>query len=295
MNKSLMKVYDLMKRIDSSYNLTESVKLVMGDIGYHSGDLGKGRDTYMFHMQNRNTGHFGTGVYFVSKEEIARSNGFEDRPQHAVDFSYYKLFRPYNFKDAMALHDFLKDLNNYYNIDRNNLEGREAFDAKKDNFDELDWEIYSKNGANYTDADISREDFDSLKKIVEDILGRQILRKFSLNKEDNEFTVRKFREQVRNAEYDGFKEKIENFINFETRKIGYILRANQDVLIKIIDDIYTDTQNIDRKTSETHDSPSTILMKKLGYEGVDVRHIKEMDNQTYGSVIYDLKQESIIY
>ena len=36
------------------------------------------------------------------------------------------------------------------------------------------------------------------------------------------------------------------------------------------------------------DSPSTILMKKLGYEGIDVRGIKGYDNTAYGSVIYDL-------
>ena len=37
------------------------------------------------------------------------------------------------------------------------------------------------------------------------------------------------------------------------------------------------------------DSASTHFMKQLGFEGVDVRHIKELDNTEYGSVIYDLK------
>lgn len=37
-----------------------------------------------------------------------------------------------------------------------------------------------------------------------------------------------------------------------------------------------------------HDSASTMLMKSLGYEGVDVRHT-DLDNTAYGSVIYDLK------
>ena len=30
-------------------------------------------------------------------------------------------------------------------------------------------------------------------------------------------------------------------------------------------------------------------MKKLGYEGVDVRHLPSFDDTEYGSVIYDLK------
>ncbi len=40
-----------------------------------------------------------------------------------------------------------------------------------------------------------------------------------------------------------------------------------------------------------YDSPSTMFMKKLGYEGVDVRHIPEYDNTKYGTVVYDLKGE----
>jgi len=41
------------------------------------------------------------------------------------------------------------------------------------------------------------------------------------------------------------------------------------------------------------DSGATVFMKQLGYEGVDVRHIPEMDNTGYGSVIYDLKGEDL--
>lgn len=41
------------------------------------------------------------------------------------------------------------------------------------------------------------------------------------------------------------------------------------------------------------DSGATVFMKQLGYEGVDVRHINEMDNTEYGSVIYDLKDEDL--
>lgn len=38
------------------------------------------------------------------------------------------------------------------------------------------------------------------------------------------------------------------------------------------------------------DSLSTVFMKALGFEGVDVRHIKELDDSTFGSVIYDLRK-----
>lgn len=40
------------------------------------------------------------------------------------------------------------------------------------------------------------------------------------------------------------------------------------------------------------DSEATLVMKNLGFEGVDVRGIDGLDNTQYGSVIYDLKPES---
>lgn len=43
------------------------------------------------------------------------------------------------------------------------------------------------------------------------------------------------------------------------------------------------------------DSPSTMFMKQLGYEGIDVRGLTGLDNTKYGSVIYDLKPETVRY
>ena len=47
---------------------------------------------------------------------------------------------------------------------------------------------------------------------------------------------------------------------------------------------------------DQEDSKSTVFMKLLGYEGIDVTHLNKdgggfrgPDNFTYGSVIYDLK------
>ena len=39
------------------------------------------------------------------------------------------------------------------------------------------------------------------------------------------------------------------------------------------------------------DSLSTIFMKELGFNGIDVRFIPEVDDTTYGSVIYDLNKK----
>ena len=40
-----------------------------------------------------------------------------------------------------------------------------------------------------------------------------------------------------------------------------------------------------------HDSLSSIFMKALGYNGIDVRGIDGYDNTAYGSVIYDLEKK----
>ena len=47
------------------------------------------------------------------------------------------------------------------------------------------------------------------------------------------------------------------------------------------------------KAAKHEDSPSTRFMKAMGYEGIDVRGFKGLDNTTYGSVIYDLKGEDL--
>lgn len=44
-----------------------------------------------------------------------------------------------------------------------------------------------------------------------------------------------------------------------------------------------------------YDSVGTKIMKALGYEGIDVRNIHGLDNTAYGSVIYNLKPETIQY
>jgi len=66
----------------------------------------------------------------------------------------------------------------------------------------------------------------------------------------------------------------------------------EKALIPILDEIYNEVSGSGLKWAyEKADSASTRFMKKLGYEGVDVRGIKGFDNTQYGSVIYDLRVE----
>ena len=66
-----------------------------------------------------------------------------------------------------------------------------------------------------------------------------------------------------------------------------LFNISTDEAINMLDNIYN---NLDPKPEMVEgDSVSTRFMKALGYEGVDVRHLPEFDNTTYGTVVYDLK------
>ncbi len=92
---------------------------------YHSGDLKFGRDTVLGRMMGgRGTGHFGTGVYFVSsKDKLKDPFGVrEGRPIQEVDFSKYNLFRPLTNYVAQRLHDGLRGINSLVERDINDQE-----------------------------------------------------------------------------------------------------------------------------------------------------------------------------
>ena len=80
--------------------------------GINYGDLGKGGDTSYGRMDgSRDTGHFGTGTYFVSPKGYA-SESYKKRPSNTIDFSEYdNLYKPSNGKEALALHDYLRNIN----------------------------------------------------------------------------------------------------------------------------------------------------------------------------------------
>lgn len=100
--------------------------------------------------------------------------------------------------------------------------------------------------------------------------------------------------------YDFLKEHLE--ANKERRSWyrGLTLGAMQSgiyigegKLRNIVDDIYNTVKDYGDNGGVHLDSASTMFMKALGYEGIDVRGIDSLDNVGYGSVIYDLKGEDL--
>jgi hypothetical protein len=94
----------------------KSIKYSLKNSAFHSGDLGYGGDTTLGRIDgSRSTGHFGTGVYFVSGVDKLgldnRFSGRSDRPVHQVDLSPYKLAEPLTNYHAELLHDGLRIVN----------------------------------------------------------------------------------------------------------------------------------------------------------------------------------------
>ena len=266
---------------------------IQGNVGYHAGDLGKAE--YLRQQgRSRGTGHFGTGTYFVGEEEkVTKDSYYGKRPQHAVDFSDYKLYKVRNDRDGYRLHDALKIIDGgieeewiapavqgefylvnptgYYELAKSkygedwtqgdNLLNSQLEFAKENGIDLQSWEEYKAEEG----GDISDED---LKYYYEDYVKDTLKEKIN----------------AINSEYQEFRDAVFGLNLLTGLKDAKIFSALQ----KVAD--YQKSTPRDAKS----DSYATVFMKAMGYDGVDVRDTG-LDNTTYGSVIYDVKPETVRY
>lgn len=95
--------------------------------------------------------------------------------------------------------------------------------------------------------------------------------------------------------YWGAKESINNLYDKAATKISESLGLGQYGKIKglIEEEVKKTAPNVEKvlHTNEYVPTAATEVMKKLGFEGVDVRGIPDLDNTAYGSVIYAPKVE----
>jgi hypothetical protein len=78
---------------------------------FHAGDKGVGRDTTIGEMRpRRNTGHFGTGTYFVGSRDKLGTLA-KGRKVHCLGVARAKLLRPETTEDAQRLFDALRGAN----------------------------------------------------------------------------------------------------------------------------------------------------------------------------------------
>lgn len=84
------------------------------NLGYHAGDLGKAESYGEMYGGKRDTGHFGTGTYFVGNPDKIKGYNSRDgiaAPVEIVDFTKYNLFKPSDTEQAWELHHALQQIN----------------------------------------------------------------------------------------------------------------------------------------------------------------------------------------
>lgn len=261
------------------------------NLGYHAGDLGKAE--YLKNQgRSRGTGHFGTGTYFVgTKEKVTEDSHYGKRPQHAVDFSDYNLYKVRNDRDGYRLHDALQVIDGGLDEDFVKkaeagdifaLRFTDAYDIAREKFGEDAFTEKNLISA-FTDyADQNGIEIQSREEFLKDNSGID---------EDEDYyyleyleeTIKKAVDEV-NEEYSRVRDAIFHLgfsFHFDDAKIN---RALNKVL---------EYQKATPRFSKS-DSYATVFMKAMGYDGVDVRGTG-LDNTGYGSVIYDVKKDTIRY
>lgn len=254
------------------------------NVGYHAGDLGKSEFLGNQRGSNRGTGHFGTGTYFVGDIKNIQLSSYNERPLHVVDFSKYKLYKPWNYYDANNLHESLKYINSYH-----------------ENYDERFWFIPSRDldDLRYGEPE---EIIAVLKKYIEDaeeqfVLKTEMTFENFLKSESMPESVHRYLDRLADAlkERSLFTQKTRHKQFESLLHLSLNFHKSEETVLEIINDIFNN--RIDKSWEgnfKKDDSASTIFIKEMGFEGIDVRHIKQMDNTMYGSVIYDVKPKTIL-
>lgn len=263
------------------------------NLGYHAGDLGKAEHLNI-QGRSRGTGHFGTGTYFVGVEEkVTKDSHYGKRPQHAVDFSDYNLFKVRNDRDGYRLHDALKIIDGGINkewirpalqSEFNIVNPTGYYDLARSKYGE-EW----ANGDNLLNSilEYAKDNGIDVKSLEEFKAeeGKGI---------DDEDLKYYYEDYVK----DTLKEKISS-INAEYRELMdavfelHLLPGFTNAKIFSALQAVAEYQDVTPRNARA-DSYATVFMKNMGYEGVDVRGTG-LDNTAYGSVIYDVKPETVAY
>lgn len=242
---------------------------------YHYGDLdkaAKAESKSNFMGGNRNTGAFGTGFYCVSTLD---PKGYRGRDIWEIDLDKYNCYKPKSNNDAHELHSALMTLNNltayvsdvclindsWWKKSRSQL--IDELYEMEDEGDEAILDFIKKYDPNLMFVD----KWDVQDAVKEERWGRL------------ERIAKEFIEDL-----DDLRIDVGSCVNRLSRYFnGNMYSTIMDLLREYKD--YTG-----------EDTLSTLFMKELGYEGIDVTHLNKdadglsgLDNFAFGSVVYDLK------
>ena len=263
------------------------------DIGYHAGDLGKAEGFFSITCGGRDTGHFGTGTYFVGDEHALDCGGYRERPREIVDFSKYNLYCPGSVFAKYAF-EYLKNLNEFILDLEHPIQDTLTVFQMQGKAEDL---VYEYESYMESDPEKAAECAKELEDIYNLAFGEQTVER---RKENNPGrTWYAYEDLLKDLKRDwkgSFQQRtIDRIYWFRSAASDAALYFNvpKEKVPGILKDVYERTkalmENRFSPSALMADGPSTMFMKALGYEGVDVRFTPGMDNTAYGSVIYDLK------
>ena len=229
---------------------------------YHYGDLNVAKKAERRHQMSggRSTGHFGTGFYALS-EPCEDTICYSNRDIWEVDLDKYNLFKPKTEREAYDLHDCLAMVNT--SVDFNSYDEDEIINDMDTIFDKF----------------VRGEENEEVKYELRNYLSEQ-----GFNEDYIDYVMWAVDEE-RLGEAD---ERIKRYIRDNDEALSEMIRA-EDKLSQIFGKDVSEEFREAIFSKDQEDSKSTVFMKNLGYEGIDVTDLEQLDNFRYGSVIYDLK------
>ena len=297
------------------FRLLESTLLHWGDL-----DFGRKADRRQI-MAGRGTGHFGTGFYFVNKDNYVDDNGNlkydynKDRPIYELDSMSYNLFTPKDNNQAFKFHDALSDINNYYKpeLDEFLVKGHNTMDSDglEEELDRIEDSLYDMYyNSDVWDDDVgdfiptfseeeADENFDedcknAFIKFVLDNGLEPYIPYSDVESRINGESISRAKDDIKRA-IDKKSSVIDRLIS-SVSMLKDIFGVSYNELLERVSEAYSDEDYKDFSLDQISDSISTRLIKSFGYDGVDVSHLKDtgnyprgLDNFEYGTVIYDLK------
>lgn len=279
----------------------------------------------------RDTGHFGTGFYFVgvnSTETIPKD------PSLIFDLKNYNLYHPRNDNYGYKLHDILKELTIFNNTTMKSLIKDIIFNKHVEEISknfitiELDNLMDDDKMINYYNK--YKEYYNNKQEMIEDYKIDIIADFQKCHKKWYIITdiIRDFLKTnrimmfIKDIDFyilaNDLINKYEKFINKEINK--YISERNEcyhailkkyitplvdlvsetcqkpkSIIQKAAMDTLNEQSEWDAYDEKYYKKPifSTRFFSKLGYDGIDVRNTN-LDNTMYGCVIWNIKPEDVI-
>jgi hypothetical protein len=246
--------------------IAKATSLIFVDAGYHRGELKIKSDYFERGYWGDN---IGTGFYFISDpKEVVRGGSAKSNPKEfrVVDFSKYNLFVASDANTYWGTKFALKKA--FRDLWTNDASAKEVVDAILKNHN-VDRGLQSKI-RNYNGGEAARDLLYRMHKVEE------MQEKVKSNREFEE--LNKYYDELRNEYY-------------ALEKIGF-----DTVVAEMLEAYMQEHESEDWYQSERFE---TLMLKALGYEGIDARKIKEgfgmssPDSFSEGSVIFDLKDGTV--